>query len=422
MTKSKYPKRPLGELIKIKHGYAFKSEYFADAGKFILLTPGNFHEAGGFRERPGKDRFYIGEFPEEYLLEFNDLIVAMTEQGEGLLGSTAFIPSSGIYLHNQRLGLITIKNPIEACNKYLFYLFNTSSVRQQIRGSSSGTKVRHTSPERIYKVQAEIPPLPVQRKIAAILSAYDDLIENCDRRITLLEKMAEEIYREWFVRLRFPGHEQTTFHKGIPEGWELVKIGALCKEIRKGVNVKSLGGDTKYLGLEHLPRKSILIRDFGSIDSVQSNKLLFQKRDILFGKIRPYLHKIVLADFVGACSSDTIVIRPNQLIYEGFLLFTIFSDTFVELATISSKGTKMPRADWDFLKKLEIILPSHKLLEKYQSQFEGYFFLMSKLVSAKDNLRQTRDRLLTRLISGKLSVEDLDIQFPPSMTSAEEEP
>jgi type I restriction enzyme, S subunit len=360
---------------------------------------------------------YLRQAARSYILNKGDLIVAMTEQGEGLLGSTVLVPSSNQYLHNQRIGLINTKNESQANTKYLFYIFNTSLVRQQIRGSSSGTKVRHTSPERIYKVQISIPPLPIQQKIAAVLSAYDDLIENNDRRITLLEKMAEEIYREWFVHLRFPGHEQTTFHKGIPEGWKLVSIGTLCKEIRNGVKIKNLDINTKYLGLEHLPRKSILINDFTSIDSVQSDKLLFNARDILFGKIRPYLHKIVLADFDGACSSDTIILRSKKNEYEGFLLFTIFSDTFVELATISSKGTKMPRADWGFLKELEIILPSPEILSLYQEKFNSQFALMCKISNSNNLLKQTRDRLLTRLISGKLSVEDLHIQFPPSMTT-----
>ena len=108
------------------------------------------------------------------------------------------------------------------------------------------------------KFEVSIPALPIQKKIAAVLSAYDDLIENNNRRIALLEKMAEEIYCEWFVRLRFPGHEGVTFHKGIPEGWHPVKIKTICQEIRNGVKIKDLKSDTKYLGLEHLPRKSIV--------------------------------------------------------------------------------------------------------------------------------------------------------------------
>jgi type I restriction enzyme S subunit len=93
----------LGDGIHIKHGFAFKGQYFTEAGEYMVLTPGNFLEKGGFRVRDGKERFYHADFPEEYLLAEGDLIVAMTEQGEGLLGSAARIPAEGKYLHNQRL-------------------------------------------------------------------------------------------------------------------------------------------------------------------------------------------------------------------------------------------------------------------------------------------------------------------------------
>src|SRR5262249_18331450 len=156
------------------------------------------------------------------------------------------------------------------------------------------------------------PKITIQRKIAAILSAYDDLIENNERRIALLEKMAEEIYREWFVRMRFPGRKQMKFEKGVPEEWKVFRIENLSDEIRRGVRKKDLSDETKYLGLEHLPRKSFSITESETANAVQSDKLLFAQRDILFGKIRPYLHKVALANFSGACSTDIIVIRPKQ--------------------------------------------------------------------------------------------------------------
>src|SRR5436190_8834901 len=141
----------LGDLIRVVHGFAFKGEHFTESGKHIVLTPGNFQENGGFRLRPGKDRFYQASFPERYLLKRRDLIVAMTEQAEGLLGCAAFIPEADKFLHNQRLGLIRPKEAEDA--QFLYYLFNSDYVRQQIRSSSSGAQVRHTSPERIYRVQ-----------------------------------------------------------------------------------------------------------------------------------------------------------------------------------------------------------------------------------------------------------------------------
>lgn len=218
----------MGELMKVEHGFAFKGEYFSDSGDLVVLTPGNFHEAGGFRARLGKDRFYQGKFPERYLLNRNDLIVAMTEQGEGLLGSSALIPATGKYLHNQRLGLVRPRTD-SADKVFLYYLFNVDYVRQQIRNTSAGAKIRHTSPDRIYRTKVLVPDKSTQTKIAAILSAYDELIENNQGRIALLEKLAEEIYREWFVRLRFPGHEKVKKNNGVPGGWQVRKLGSILE-------------------------------------------------------------------------------------------------------------------------------------------------------------------------------------------------
>ncbi|MFO1421103.1 MAG: restriction endonuclease subunit S [Candidatus Competibacteraceae bacterium] len=166
----------LGSAIRVKHGYAFKGEYFSDSGRYILLTPGNFNEEGGFRIRPDKDRAYQGDIPESFILDKDDLIVVMTEQGPGLLGSSALIPQPDRYLHNQRLGLINEINTTFLDKRFLYFLFNTRPVRAQISGSASGTKVRHTAPERIYQVRVRVPEVRVQRKIASILSTYDDLI------------------------------------------------------------------------------------------------------------------------------------------------------------------------------------------------------------------------------------------------------
>ena len=118
----------LADLITIKHGYAFKGEFFRDAGEQIVLTPGNFHEEGGFRFRPGKEKFYAGPVPYDYVLKRGDVIVAMTEQGEGLLGSAAIVPQSDRFLHNQRLGLIRPKDGVELDLRFIYYLFNTRHV------------------------------------------------------------------------------------------------------------------------------------------------------------------------------------------------------------------------------------------------------------------------------------------------------
>jgi type I restriction enzyme S subunit len=405
----------LGKLVKIKHGFAFKGEHFSDRGDYILLTPGNIYPRGGLKLKGDKETFYTGNIPRGYVLAKGDLVVVMTDltQDASILGGAMIIDKSDLYLHNQRLGLVSQTDEID--RRFLYQYLNWQFFRDQVKASSNGATVKHTSPGRIYQCRIFRPPIPTQRKIAGVLSAYDELIENNKRRIALLEKLAEEIYREWFVRLRFPGHEKTKVVKGVPSGWEIRMLGSFADEIKRGVRKKDLADDEKYVRLEHIPRRSITLKEWATADTVESNKLLFQERDILFGKIRPYLHKVALAHFSGACSSDTIVLRPKEKFYEGYLLFTVFSDTFIELATIASKGTKMPRADWGFLRKLKLTVPDEKLLKLYQGQFDPVFAQIVNLLQANELLTISRNRLLPRLISGKLPVEHLNIQFPPCM-------
>ncbi len=294
-----------------------------------------------------------------------------------------------------------------------FYYYFLSQIG--LKSMNSDAAVPGLNRNWVHSLKVNYPDESIQNKVAAILSAYDELIENNQRRIALLEKMAEEIYREWFVRLRFPGYERVKKGKGVPEGWEVRTLASFASEIKKGIKKKNLADAGRYLGLEHIPRRSISIKEWATASTVDSDKLLFQDRDILFGKIRPYLHKVALAHFSGACSSDTIVLRPKEKFYEGYLLFTVFSDTFIELATVASKGTKMPRADWGFLKQLELAVPDVKLLKMFQTKFELLFSQIVNLLRANEVLTASRDLLLPRLISGKLSVEHLDIQFPPGM-------
>lgn len=348
----------------------------------------------------------VSSYHNEWKIKGPGLIIGR----KGTLGTVHFIRSN-YWPHDTTLWVRDFKGNDPT---FLKYFLHTLKLQNLDVGASNPTLNRN----HVHKAKIIFPiSKNTQTRIASILSSYDDLIESNKRRIALLEKLAEEIYREWFVRLRFPGHDKTDFIKGVPEGWEVRTLGSFASEIKKGVKRRDLADDEKYLGLEHIPRRSISIEQSSTVDTVESNKLWFQERDILFGKIRPSLHKVVLAHFSGACSADTIVIRPKAEIFEGYLLFTVFSETFIELATAASKGTKMPRADWGFLKNLKLVVPDRGLLESYQAQFKAFFAEIVNLRRSNDLLTVSRDRLLPRLISGRLSVESLVIHQPPGMAA-----
>lgn len=399
----------LGDVLDIKHGFAFLGKYFGGTGTHIVLTPGNFFDAGGFKRTAGKEKWYEGPIPEDYVLEKGDLIVAMTEQAEGLLGSSALVPQSGLYLHNQRLGLIGLKDANETDKHFLYYLFNTQPVRQQIRASASGTKVRHTAPTRISEVKVRMPPPTGQRRIAGILSAYDGLIENSQRRIRILEAMARALYREWFVHFRFPGHENHPRVPSplgeIPEGWVVKPLGEIAEAVRRNVAKGVLDQAHPYVGLEHIPRCSLALDAWEMVGELRSNKLEFKKGEVLFGKIRPYFHKVSVAPFDGLCSADTIVIRARASEHHAVVVACVSSDEFVAEASATANGAKMPRANWSVLEKYQVVMPNGKVAERFAVLFEDLVAQQQVLVSRTKNLQRTRDLLLPRLLSGQLELE-----------------
>jgi len=179
----------LGEFFQIKHGFAFAGAFFNPSGHYILMTPGHFHEEGGFRDQGEKTKYFIGDIPQEYVLVKGDLVVAMTEQKSGLLGSAAFVPEGNRYLHNQRLGLIANLHTQRLSKRYLFHVFNLPCVRVEVAKTSTGSKVKHTSPAKLRAVKVGIPPTVVeQEEIAWALSTTQQKISvAASKKIQLLD-------------------------------------------------------------------------------------------------------------------------------------------------------------------------------------------------------------------------------------------
>ena len=196
--------KPLAELCDIKHGFAFKSEFFTTSGDYVLLTPGNFYESGGYRDRGEKQKYYAGEIPDGFVLSAGDLLVAMTEQAAGLLGSPIIIPESGQFLHNQRLGLVTKRPGVHWVNEFFFHVFNTKQVRKVIHDSASGVKVRHTSPTKIGEVVVSFPTaISEQRNIVSKLNDIKEETQHLEsiyqRKIAALDELKKSLLHQAFI-------------------------------------------------------------------------------------------------------------------------------------------------------------------------------------------------------------------------------
>lgn len=286
--------------------------------------------------------------------------------------------------------------------KFAYYFLQTMHFERYDAGASNPTLNRN----HIHLLPVRFPPLPTQRRIASILSAYDDLIENNTRRIAILEEMAQSLYREWFVHFRYPGHEHVPLVASplgpVPEGWEVKQLGQLATESRRSTTPDEISPETPYVGLEHIPRRSIALSEWGQASSIQSTKLRFRKGEILFGKIRPYFHKVAVAPLDGVCSTDAIVISALDPVLYALVLSCVFSEAFVDYATQTSQGTKMPRANWNVLVKYDVAVPPCQLLARFNEIIQDVVAEIKCLVMKTRNLRSTRDLLLPKLIAGEV--------------------
>lgn len=409
MTSVAWLEKRIAELGRIVTGTtppSSRPECFADGEGFPFITPSDMW-AGRKANSPG--RFLSKEgaaLLRTRLLPPGSVAVSCIgwQMGRSVMTSR---PS----FTNQQLNAIVPHQGVDG--EFLYYALRTRQEELLSLGSATGVRTPIINKSAFGNLTLLVPSIGIQKRIASILSVYDELIDNNLRRMKILEEMAQSLYREWFVDFRFPGHENGKMVNSplgmIPEGWETKNLSSLAVEVRDGTHPDSWDAGTCYVGLEHIPRRSLALTEWGAIEDVSSSKLVFRKGDILFGKIRPYFHKVVIAPIDGLCSTDAIVIRakdPSQL---SLVAGVVSSVKFVEHATATSQGTKMPRADWKVLKQYPVAFATEATLRSYQDLASPLLQLMDRIVFQNRNLRSTRDLLLPELISGELDVSELDI-------------
>lgn len=382
----------LKDVATIKHGFPYKGEYFTDVPtKNILLTPTNFTLKGGFQYA---NRYYSneGEMPEEFNLHKDDLIVTMTDLSKEIdtIGYGALIPDdpNHVFLHNQRIGLVTIFNPI-VDKYYLYWLMRTKFYQRTIAGASNGATVHHTSPDRILSFNWIFPSLDNQKKIASILSAYDSQIENNKKRIKLLEQMAENLYKEWFVRFRFPGHETAEFERGVPKGWRIEKLGNVAN-IRTG---KCNREDAEEGGIFPLFDRSHEVK--------KSNTWLMDCEAIIVpGEGTSFTPRYYEGKF--NLHQRCYCVEPRQKGTGKFLFYMLMFNKayFLSVAT----GATVPSLRQNNFTKMKFIMPSFDLCRQYDKHISLFFAEIDSLSKQVETLTHQRDLLLPRLMSGKLNI------------------
>lgn len=380
---SKWKEIPLGEVLTLKRGYDLPNTE-RRKGKIPVVSSSG-----------------ISDFHDECKAKGPGVVTGRY----GTIGQVFYVPNDYWPLNTT----LYVKDFKGNDPRFLSYFLQTIDF-QAFAAKSAVPGINRND---LHMLDVNIPDIETQICIAKILSAYDDLIENNARRIAILEESAQRLYREWFVHFRFPGHEKIKMVDSeiglVPKGWNIAPINDSIKTARKTIRRNELPDDMLYVGIEHIPRKKMIVAECSTASTVKSDKLLFSSGDVLFGKIRAYFHKIAIAPFDGCCSTDIIVMQLSTRRY-AFDYLTLFSDDFIAYATQISQGTKMPRAEWNVLKEYKCVSPAQSVIDPFNQIIFPMIEEMQILTRKNANLRRTRDLLLPQLISGRLDVSELDIK------------
>jgi type I restriction enzyme S subunit len=390
----------LGSVASVKSGFAFKSKDWKDSGVpvikianvkdgFVTLDGCSFvdenvaRDASAFELKPG------------------DILISMT----GYIGEVARVRNEGRMLLNQRVGKFSIKNSELLDSDFLFYCLRDPELKAKFVAHAYGAAQPNISPTLIEQQDISLPPLPIQRRIAGILSAYDELIENSQRRIKILEAMSRALYREWFVHFRFPGHESVPRVPsplgGIPQGWEVKKLKEVCR-LTMGQSPKSEFYNETGQGMAFHQG----VTDFG--DRFPTDRLfctaegrLAYEGDILFS-VRAPVGRMNIANKPIILGRGLSAIRHDQ----GFQAFLweqlrnrFTKDDMMGNGAIFASVTK------DDVQGIELVCPPTAAVEDATRHFEPLHSELATLSQQIQNLRRTRDLLLPRLLSGQIDVE-----------------
>jgi type I restriction enzyme, S subunit len=279
----------------------------------------------------------------------------------------------------------------------------------------TGATIKHLPGEKLAKVEVDVPPLPIQRRIASILSAYDDLIENSQRRIKILESMARALYREWFVHFRFPGHEnhpRVASPLGeIPEGWEVKKLADVAVVNRAQINARNAPDELHYIDIASV--------SLGQIDSVTSYtfadapgraRRIVQHGDVLWSCVRPNRRSfaLVMSPDEGTIASTGFAVLTATKVPFAFLYFATTTDEFVAYLSNNATGAAYPAVTAPTFEKAELVVPVASLLNRFGAIVTPIAEEIRCLQIRIQNLRRTRDLLLPRLLSGQIGLDELE--------------
>lgn len=341
---------------------------------------------------------------ERYELKYGDLVIC--EGGEP--GRCAIwkeqIPNMKI---QKALHRVRVHDCLDY--RYLFYWFLLAGKTGELDQYFTGATIKHMPGQKLKEVVIDKPPLEIQHRIADILSAYDDLIENNQKQIKLLEEAARRLYKEWFVDLHFPGHENTKIVDGVPEGWNWCKLEDAIQLDPKVTLTKERM--KQFIPMSALSTSSMVLDESQFTETTSNSGSKFQNGDTLLARITPCLENgktayvSGLKSDEGAVGSTEYIVMRAKTINSYMVYLLARTDDFRQSAINSMSGSDgRQRVKSDKLKMLDYLHPTSELVEKFENVEEPIFEKIYRLSKQMQQTKQARDLLLPKLMSGEVEV------------------
>lgn len=392
----------LADYIKIKHGFAFKGDFIStEDNNIVLVTPGNFAIGGGFKEE--KCKYFTGNYPEDYVLKADDLIVTMTDLSKAVdtLGYSAIVPFSEkrLYLHNQRIGLVQFFNN-EIDKHYLYWFMRTPKYQKTVAATSSGSTVHHTSPDRICEIEIEVPGKDIQKKVAALLDEIENKIKVNEKINRNLEEQANIFYEKWKEEL----------------SGELAELSTVI-EVRDGTHDSPKAQDEGYplVTSKHLKEYDVDLQTPNLISETDYIKINDRSKVDQYDVLMSMIGTIGLISFVSRSEINFAIknvalfktSKKKEFAYY-FLMYLKSKETMQNIEKCLA-GSTQKYISLGELRKLKISVPTDELLMQFNSIVEPMINKICINVEENRRLTELRDALLPKLLSGDLDVSDLEI-------------
>lgn len=403
----KWEKVKLGDLYTVHNGLSKGKKFFGTGFPFLSFSivfnkwfiPEQLYDLVEVDE---KER-------NSYSIKKGDVFITRTSETMEELGmSTVALkdyPNATFNGFTKRLRPITeLLEP-----RFIGYYLRTPEFRGKFMAFSAMTTRASLTNDDLLSLEVPVPPLPVQQRIASILSTYDDLIENNQKQIKLLEEAAQRLYKEWFVDLRFPGHEGVKVVDGVPEGWKIKKIEELADTMSGGTPTRS--HEEYYSSGEILWLKTKELNDGFIFDTEEkiteaglknSSAKLFEKGCIILAMYGATIGRLGISSVTMCCNQACCVLKIKEIFLFEYVYLWLVNNR--EMLISRGRGSAQSNLSQELIKQIEVRIPSDGVLIKFSNVVDKLLKNKEILEKQISSLREARDRLLPKLMSGEIEV------------------